>query len=73
MIEELVLFTMKGCHKCNKLKSILDSKNISYVIESNMDEIVEVARTINSTEMPILKVDSKLFSGDKAIEYGENL
>ena len=53
---EVVLYST-GCPQCNMLKKLLNSKNINYTVNND----VETMRRLGITSVPYLSIDGKLF------------
>lgn len=53
---EVVLYST-GCPQCNVLKKMLDSKGVSYVVNTNVEDMMR----LGLTSVPYLSVDGELF------------
>jgi glutaredoxin len=76
-LKKITVYSTPTCSKCQMLKKILDSKNIEYEVESNMEKIMDIAREVKTTELPIMTISesdtSDIFSGSEAIIKGKGM
>lgn len=67
----MVVMYTTGCPNCRALKNLLDEKNIPYVENDSVDEIL----SLGITKVPVLRVGDKLIQYNEAINwantYGE--
>ena len=61
----MVILYSTGCPKCQVLKSKLDSKNISYELFDNKDNMIDKG----FTNVPILEVDGEIMDFKRAVEW----
>lgn len=61
----MIILYSTGCPKCKVLVKKLDSKNINYTVETNIDKMFE----LDIKNVPILQVEDKLLDFTQAIEY----
>lgn len=64
----IVLYST-GCPKCKILRSKLDSKNISYIIESDVEKML----SLGMTTMPMLSVNNELMNFTDAVKWINNI
>ena len=80
-MKEIVVYSTATCSKCQVLKSILDNKKIDYKVESNMEKIMEIAKEIGTSELPILEITlsgdeeflTRYYSGSEAVMKGKGM
>ena len=53
---EIILYST-GCPQCNVLKKMLDSKGVSYIVNTNVEDMMR----LGLTSVPYLSVDGELF------------
>lgn len=61
---KIVLYST-GCPKCRVLSKKLNDKNITYEVNNNVEEMIE----LGISQVPILSVDGCLLPFDKAIAW----
>lgn len=54
-----------GCPKCKVLKSKLDSKNIDYEIESDIDKMLR----LGMVSIPYLQIGDKIMDFKESVDY----
>lgn len=54
-----------GCPRCHILEKKLNEKNVSYVVETNVDKMLEMG----FTEVPVLVVEEKQLSYLEAVNW----
>lgn len=64
-----IILYSTGCPKCKILRSKLDSKNISYIIESDVEKML----SLGMTTMPMLSVNNKLMNFTDAVKWINNI
>ena len=68
---EVIMFTMKGCHHCDKLKKILSESNISFV-EKDVDEHERVynnfSKAVKSEYLPAVVIGKQVFSPERSFK-----
>lgn len=75
----VIVYSTPTCSKCMILKSLLDSKKITYTVEGTIDKIVELAKNLGTNELPILAIYNKnllnyeYFTGSNAVKYGKEM
>ena len=57
------------CPKCKIIEMKLQQKNIDFVLEENVDEVVEVGRKVGILSAPILQVEDKFLDFAAAVKY----
>lgn len=57
-----------GCPKCKVLKKKLDEKHIDYNIENDVNKML----AMNITQVPMLKVDDKLYNFSESVTWSNN-
>jgi len=65
------MFTMKGCHHCDKLKKILSESNISFV-EKDVDEHERVynnfSKAVKSEYLPAVVIGKQVFIPERSFK-----
>lgn len=61
----MIIFYSTHCPRCNVLKAKLDAKNIEYVENNNVDEMLE----LGIMSAPALKVDNTLMLFKEAVDW----
>ena len=61
----MIIFYSTHCPRCNVLKAKLDAKNIEYVENNNVDEMLE----LGIMSAPALKVDDTLMLFKEAVDW----
>ena len=61
----MVVLYSTGCPQCNVLKQKLDAKNVDYVLESDVDKMLEKG----FTSAPILEVDGEIMNTQQAFKW----
>ena len=64
-----VILYSTNCPKCNILEKKLQSKNIVYVLETNIDLMINKG----FSSAPMLEVDGKVMDFKSAIEWVNNM
>lgn len=68
---EVIMFTMKGCHHCDKLKKILSESNISFV-EKDVDEHERVynnfSKAVKSEYLPAVVIGKQVFIPERSFK-----
>ena len=81
-MNKIVVYSIPTCSKCQILKKILDTKKIDYKVESNLEKIMDLAREIETSELPIMTIKwdemgkygkSDIFSGSEAVMKGKEM
>lgn len=64
----ITIYTTEACPRCKILKKKLDSKNIQY------EEIndIEILKSLDIYEVPVLEIDNELLEFNKANEWVNN-
>lgn len=62
----IVLYSTANCGKCMLVKNRLDGK-VDYTLVEDRTLILEMARQIDSMEMPILVINGFHYSGKEAV------
>ena len=65
MEKNQIIFYSTGCPKCNILKKKLQEKNISYELNTNVEEML----SLGISEVPVLSINGKLMDFKTAIEW----
>ncbi len=63
-VPDIILYST-NCPKCKVLKQKLDSKGISYTINSSVEEMLD----IGITNIPMLSVNDELLSFAEAVKW----
>ena len=61
----MVVLYSTGCPQCNVLKQKLDAKNVDYVLENDVDKMLEKG----FTSAPILEVDGEIMNTQQAFKW----
>lgn len=61
----MVVLYSTGCPQCNVLKQKLDAKNVDYVLENDVDKMIEKG----FTSAPILEVDGEIMNTQQAFKW----
>lgn len=59
MIQNQIILYSTNCPVCKQVERMLDTHNIKYVINSNIDEMIQ----LGFRSAPVLKVDSTFYKG----------
>ena len=57
------------CPKCRVVEMKLKQKNIDFVLEEDVDKVVEIGRKYGILSAPILQVDDKYLDFAAAVKY----
>lgn len=60
-----VILYSTGCPKCRVLKTKLDKKNINYIENNDVEEMLELGFDL----LPVLKVDNDIMSFTEANDW----
>ena len=60
-----VILYSTGCPKCRVLKTKLDKKNINYIENNDVEEMLELGFDL----LPVLKVDNDIMNFTEAIKW----
>lgn len=60
-----VILYSTGCPKCRVLKTKLDKKNINYIENNNVEEMLELGFDL----LPVLKVDNDIMNFTEANDW----
>lgn len=63
-MEKKIILYSTGCPKCQILKNKLSDKQISYIENNNIDEMLQ----LNISQVPVLSVNGTLYSFRQAVE-----
>lgn len=63
MEKEIILYST-GCPKCQILKNKLSDKQIPYIENNNIDDMLQ----LNISQVPVLSVDGTLYNFRQAVE-----
>ena len=66
-MKNIILYTI-DCPKCKQLERLLDSKNITYTVNKNLDEM----KQLGISSAPVLRVDGELLDFAKAWAWGRS-
>ena len=61
---EVILYST-GCPKCRVLKTKLDKKNINYIENNDVEEMIELGFDL----LPVLKVDNDIMNFTEANDW----
>jgi len=68
---EVIMFTMKGCLHCDKLKKILNESNISF-IEKDVDKHEKIyerfSKAVKSDYLPAVVIGKQAFIPDRSFK-----
>ena len=64
-MKDITLYTI-DCPKCKQLEKLLNSKNITYTVNKNLDEM----KQLGISSAPVLRVDDELLDFAKAWAWG---
>ncbi len=65
---ESIMLYSNGCPKCNVIKNKLNAKNVSYVENNNVEELV----SLGIQTLPVLKVGNEFLSFTEANAWVNN-
>ncbi len=65
---ESIMLYSNGCPKCNVIKNKLNAKNVSYVENNNVEELV----SLGIQTLPVLKVGNEFLSFAEANAWVNN-
>ncbi len=68
MLNEIILYST-NCPRCKILKEKLDSANINYVEENDVD----IMLSLSMSEVPQLKINDNIYNFTKAMKWITNL
>lgn len=60
-----IVFYTTHCPACNFLREQLDKKNISYIVETDEDVMLD----LNITTVPVLEVNGELLKYKEALQW----
>lgn len=63
-MEKKIILYSTGCPKCQILKNKLSDKQIPYIENNNIDEMLQ----LNISQVPVLSVDGTLYNFRQAVE-----
>lgn len=63
-MEKKIILYSTGCPKCQILKNKLSDKQIPYIENNNIDEMLQ----LNISQVPVLSVNGTLYSFRQAVE-----
>lgn len=64
----VIIYTTDTCPRCKILKKKLEAKEIPFVEIQDIDELLK----LNIDEVPIMKVDEKLYTFGDAVDWVNN-
>lgn len=65
----IIVYSSQGCGGCALVKRILKEKGIAFQLADSFDKVIEAGLS----QLPIIEVDGKFFSGSEAIDYANKL
>ena len=68
MNKTVILYSI-GCPKCNVLKKKLNDKNVQYIENDSVEEMVG----LGITEVPVLKTEEGLLNFSEAVKWLNNI